>query len=82
VATKIDNGVKKILISDNGNGIPSEEISKIFDKFYQVESNFTGQTDGWGLGLTTVRNIIELHKFNIDVKSEINQGTSVTISVK
>lgn len=73
---------KYIEIVDNGNGIPSNEISKIFDNFYQIEQNFTGQTEGWGLGLSMVKKIVELHNFNITVESKVSEGTSVKILLK
>lgn len=63
----------QIEIIDNGPGIPSEKKEKIFQKFYQVEENFTGQVEGVGLGLSFVRRIIELHGGKIRVETELGE---------
>ncbi|MBP7795642.1 MAG: GAF domain-containing protein [Elusimicrobiales bacterium] len=79
--SKLVDDKKYIEIADNGNGIPSNEINKIFDNFYQIEQNFTGQTEGWGLGLSIVKKIVELHNSNITVESKISEGTTVRITL-
>jgi len=63
----------KITISDNGTGIPKENISKIFDPF------FTTKTKGQGLGLAASYSIIKKHKGHIEVKSEFGHGASFYI---
>jgi PAS domain S-box-containing protein len=60
----------KISVSDNGEGIHPEDISKIFDPY------FTSKTQGTGLGLATSYSIIHRHKGHIEVKSEIEKGTT------
>lgn len=82
ITTKLNKDEKIISIWDNGNGIPSNEITKIFDKFYQIESSFTGQTDGWGLGLSMVKKILSLHKFDIKVKSQLSKDTLFSIIIR
>ena len=79
LTSKIINNSKTVTVWDNGNGIPSDEIDKIFDKFYQVESGFTGQTEGWGLGLSMVKKVLELHNFSYKIKSQIGRDTLFTI---
>ncbi|MCX7647669.1 MAG: ATP-binding protein, partial [Elusimicrobiales bacterium] len=79
ITSKILNGFKTISVWDNGNGIPGRELDKIFDKFYQIESGFTGQTEGWGLGLSMVRKILELHGFSYKIKSQVDKDTIFTI---
>lgn len=64
-----------ITISDNGSGIRQEDMDQLFVPFYTNKSN------GTGLGLTTAQNIILNHKGTIRVESEINKGTSFTISL-
>ncbi|HVP17530.1 MAG TPA: HAMP domain-containing sensor histidine kinase [Spirochaetia bacterium] len=64
-------------ITDTGIGIPTEDIGKIFDPFYRGTNSRREQ--GFGLGLTTVRSIIESHGWNISVRSTVGQGTSFTI---
>lgn len=72
-------GKKMLTVGDNGIGIPGEEINKIFAKFYQVGSFFTGQVEGWGLGLAMVKKIAELHGGKVAVKSQIDKGSAFTI---
>lgn len=64
------------VISDNGIGIPADEQSKIFDKFYRMESALTQQTKGTGLGLSLVKHIVAAHQGNITVHSKIGKGSS------
>ncbi|MFL9484955.1 two-component regulator propeller domain-containing protein [Chitinophagaceae bacterium LWZ2-11] len=58
----------RISVIDNGKGIPTENLSGLFEKFYQVES-FGSKLPGTGLGLALAKNIIELHKGKIEVSS-------------
>jgi signal transduction histidine kinase len=75
-AQEASNGFANMSFSDNGDGIPSEEYDKIFDKFYQVEKNFTGELKGVGIGLSHVKKIIEDAGGTIKVDSKINKGTT------
>ncbi len=68
----------EINIKDNGIGIPSNELENIFDMFYKA-SNST--SSGKGLGLTIVRNYINLLNGQISINSEINKGTTVNIII-
>ena len=67
----------KIAIKDEGCGIPKDDIPYIFDKFFQVDKSH--KSNGNGLGLTLVKDIIDLLKGTIEVDSEINKGTTLTI---
>jgi len=68
----------EIVISDTGVGIPEQKIPVLFDKFSKI--NRVGQSlSGAGFGLVTVKQIIDLHKGLIRVKSEVNKGTSFII---
>ncbi|GEM_PF-505482 len=57
-------------ISDSGIGIPPEELEKIFEKFYQVDSSSTRQTGGAGLGLAIVKRIVEMHEGKVWAESD------------
>jgi len=65
----------RIIISDNGIGISKEGQKKIFNKFYRVPTGNVHDVKGFGLGLSYVKRIIDEHKGQISVKSEINKGT-------
>lgn len=69
----------RIAITDRGCGIPGEEIKRIFDRFYKVDSARNRNIKGSGLGLSIVKEIIELHEGAITVESEIGIGTTFTI---
>jgi signal transduction histidine kinase len=67
------------IITDNGPGIPPEEVGKIFEKFYQIDPQHTGQVRGFGLGLFYARQFIRDHGGAINLSSTPGKGTEVTI---
>lgn len=67
-----------IRVSDTGVGIPSENISRIFEKFFRVPGS-EQTVKGTGLGLSICKRIVRAHKGQIDVVSEVNVGTTVTV---
>jgi len=74
------NPDKKIVeITDSGIGIPDRELDKIFDKFYRVDPSRAKTIEGLGLGLSLVKEILDLHKAKIEIKSTPNIGTKVII---
>lgn len=66
-------------IKDTGIGIDKKDIKFIFDIFYRGSNS--RQDEGFGIGLSIVKNIIDIHHWKIDVDSEKNVGTSFTITV-
>lgn len=71
--------VIRLTISDQGTGIPMEELKTIFQPFYRVEGNV--QAQGFGLGLSLADRIIKLHKGTIEVSSEVGVGTTFVINL-
>ena len=71
----------QISIEDNGIGISREQLPKLFEKFYQVDADRTGQIRGFGLGLFYAREFIRMHGGSISIESEENLGTRVLISI-
>ena len=69
----------EISVTDNGCGIAPEHLPRIFDRFYRVDSSRSSR--GTGLGLALVKSIAELHGGSARVKSEVNRGTTVTLSL-
>lgn len=70
----------KITVSDTGVGIPEEELDYIFDKFYQVKKSRSSR-NGFGLGLSIARTIVEEHKGSISATSRVGQGSVFIISL-
>ncbi|WP_281974773.1 sensor histidine kinase [Halobacillus litoralis] len=68
----------EIQIVDHGIGMEAEELEKVFDRFYQVEES---RTDGYGLGLSMAKELAKAIGAEISLKSQIGQGTVVTISL-
>ena len=71
----------RIAVSDTGVGIPKEKLQKIFDRFYQVDGSHTREQEGTGIGLSLTKELVELHKGNIEVESEEGKGSSFLISI-
>lgn len=71
-----------IKVSDTGIGIPNEKVGEIFRSFYQVENPYTKEHQGIGIGLSIVKQLVELLNGTIDVKSEIHEGSTFTVSFK
>jgi signal transduction histidine kinase len=66
-----------IIIEDNGEGIPKDKMEKIFDMFYRASEN----SEGSGLGMYIVKNVVKKLKAKIDVQSEEHIGTKFTIHI-
>ena len=74
------NGIE-IKIKDKGIGIPKEFQKKVFDKFFRVPTGNLHNVKGFGLGLSYVKRIIQMHKGSIKVSSEVNVGTEFKIHI-
>ena len=72
------NGQSEISVQDTGPGISAEHISRVFDRFYRADS--ARSSGGTGLGLALVKSIVDLHGGSASMRSEPNQGTTVTLT--
>ncbi len=77
VAIASGNARLYILVKDQGIGIPSGELRYIYDPFFRASN--TGEVKGYGIGLPLARNIIRIHNGELNVSSEVNQGTEVQL---
>ena len=73
----IEDNKCEIIVRDNGIGVPSDKLEKLFDRFYQVDTKsfLKHETIGSGIGLSIVKNLVELHKGEVTVESIPGQFT-------
>lgn len=81
VTLAADAGQVKVQVADTGDGIPPEELPRLFDRFYQVKKSQCEVGDGVGLGLAIVKRILELHAVPIAVYSTLRAGTRFDFSL-
>lgn len=72
----VEHKFAKISVSDTGEGIPQDKLHLVFEKFGQVSAKTSGNVQSTGLGLTFCKMAVEAHEGEIDVKSELNKGTT------
>ncbi|MBQ81433.1 MAG: two-component sensor histidine kinase [Crocinitomicaceae bacterium] len=84
ITIKIEKKEKNSLIHvvDDGIGISSENISRVFERFYRVDKGRSRSQGGTGLGLAIVKHIIEAHEQEIDISSQVNKGTAISFTLK
>lgn len=70
----------EIIIKDNGIGMSSEEVSKVFQKYYRVQQS-NHKVEGYGLGLSYVKEIMKRHKGTVKIHSKPNKGTEITLQI-
>lgn len=78
---KINNSTLELTISDTGISIPEDKLDKIFDRFFQVEDPGQRSHGGSGIGLSLVKEFIDLHKWKVSVKSEKGKSTEFLIEI-
>ncbi|WP_223066603.1 HAMP domain-containing sensor histidine kinase [Paenibacillus caui] len=72
----------EILVSDEGDGIPREDLPYIFERFYKADkARVRGETAGTGLGLSIVKNIVDAHHGSIEAQSEVGIGTTFRLKL-
>src|SRR5262249_18528935 len=70
----------KLIVGDSGPGIPPDQIPHVFERFYQVDESTSRNQPGTGIGLSLVKELVELHGGTVGVESS-SQGTSFSITI-
>ncbi|MDU6249269.1 MAG: PAS domain-containing sensor histidine kinase, partial [Paeniclostridium sordellii] len=83
IKVKIRSTPEEIIVSvkDSGVGIPKEKLDVIFDRFGQVDDSLNRKCEGSGIGLSLVKNLVEIHGGEIYVNSEVNKGSEFVFSI-
>ncbi|HSI74889.1 MAG TPA: two-component regulator propeller domain-containing protein [Lunatimonas sp.] len=68
-------------VQDSGIGIPQDQLDKIFDRFYQADTSHTRDQEGTGIGLSLVRELVELYSGDIKVESQHGHGSCFTVRI-
>ncbi|WP_394884074.1 sensor histidine kinase [Clostridium butyricum] len=79
ISSHNDGGYYHLKIQDNGIGIPGEDISRIFERFYRVDKS--RKKGGTGLGLAIVKHIVKIFNGEINVKSKLGEGTTFEVKI-
>ena len=74
-----EDGTPQFCIEDEGVGIPEEDLNKITERFYRVDQSRTRKIKGFGLGLSIVKNILDLHGASLTITSKEGEGSTVVI---
>lgn len=81
ISAQMDGDVSRVSISDNGIGIPEEECANIFKPFHKADKARNRAVKGNGLGLSIVKQIVDLHQGEIVVTSRLDQGSTFTVTL-
>lgn len=81
VSLKVFKCEKSVILQvvDTGIGIGKDDINHIFERFYRVDKSHSKDSGGTGLGLSIVKHAAAIHKAEIAIESELNQGTTITV---
>jgi len=78
-ASRMPGGKVAITIADSGIGIPSEDLPRIFERFYRVDKARSREVGGTGLGLSIVKHVIEQMQGSVSVESQLGKGSRFSV---
>ncbi|AHH97978.1 SpoIIE family protein phosphatase [Kutzneria albida] len=74
-------GCAVLTVADTGVGVPEEELPRLFERFHRIEQPRSRSTEGSGIGLALVRELVGLHGGEVEVSSEVDVGTTFTVRI-
>jgi two-component system phosphate regulon sensor histidine kinase PhoR len=80
-ALQKDQGEIEVSVQDNGIGIPREDLSRIFERFYRVDKGRSQELGGTGLGLSIVKHIIQVHRGRVWAESQLGKGSTFYLTL-
>jgi len=81
VGLRTEGGSRVLTVADTGIGIRQQDLPRIFERFYRVDTARSRATGGTGLGLSIVRHAVERHGGNVKVESSLGEGTTFTVTL-
>ncbi len=80
LSVKMDRQFATLRVSDTGIGISKEDQARVFERFYRVDQSHNRDSGGTGLGLSIVKHAAMVHRAKVELSSQINVGTTITVS--
>jgi two-component system phosphate regulon sensor histidine kinase PhoR len=77
-----EEGRVRLVVSDNGPGIPAEHLPRVFERFYRVDAGRSRELGGTGLGLSIVKHMVETMRGRVSVESAVGKGSTFTVSLQ
>jgi len=79
ISARLDGGMIHVEVADEGEGIPSEHIPRLTERFYRVDTSRSRGLGGTGLGLSIVKHIVERHRGRLIIESVVGKGTTIHV---
>jgi two-component system phosphate regulon sensor histidine kinase PhoR len=79
VSARLEDDRVRLAVSDSGNGIPSEHLPRLFERFYRVDAGRSRELGGTGLGLSIVKHMVEAMHGAVSVQSEVGKGSTFAV---
>ena len=81
VSAALDRERIRLVVTDNGPGIPAEHVTRVFERFYRVDAGRSRELGGTGLGLSIVKHMVEAMRGKVSVESEVGRGSTFVVSL-
>jgi len=81
VSAAQEDGRVRLVVADNGPGIPAEHVTRVFERFYRVDAGRSRELGGTGLGLSIVKHMVEAMRGKVSVESEVGRGSTFIVSL-